>query len=1297
MKRMFFSFSFLFFGLALFAADLKDPFPKSKEIVPPVRLKRNAAITVSKDGHLLADGEPRYLPGVLYYGTGRDTTVRNIGYPDELVWLYKDFLDYEGSQRIGFDAVGLETPLRWFTKYRPKENWTPVVPQMKRVVDSSLPLYVDFTCAGWHHGGLNAKRDGKRLPQEAFTPNGQFFPYSLVHPEGRALWLEMWRDGADYMVNTLGAKPMFYELFNEPGNNDRSPTIRAEFVRRLEKRFGTVGALNRVWRTNYKTFAEIGAYKRLTENPALNIEWNRFLEDLFYEICRDGIKAIREVDKRPEAGFCFQPLFMRCDGVNLYRTNQLMNRISSSTGGGDALQAHFLRAMADGKPISDGEMYTGKTRSSFRNAFLTQFSRGFNLSYIFKWTPRPFDWLTVYKKDADGKKIIDLETIESRAKLSAERFPYMVLNPYAVPTDALLGISDAKRDIADVNFLFAPRHRNVPRKAAFLYSHPTDYIAQALGHTNRMLLNRYSAALEYTHIPQDIIFEEQLAENRQTRYPVLIAAGVDGVYDETPDRLKRYVENGGILLLGQEVLDRNELSFPRESNSFPGIVNGKEIPVSETESFQWNGKSYPAALYRETRPDKTWTVLASIGKNPVFFEKNIGKGKVFFLNAKMPLPDLGRFLENFLAAFEISPVCRITDPDSKEAVWDVEVNKARRDGLTGYIVANRALGARLVRFTPDTKAAAWCRIRHADSEQPRILLVPEKDGSIFLELASGDNVILVGGNPADLEKRYGKMPVRSPEKALAEGRIWQKKIQDSSVKPSNAYNVDPGRIHPVDLRAHANRGFEDRIAGDGKGGWTDQGANSLRGTSWGIQNCSGVPMEFIRVDQNHGKTCIVLGSKKSEAPFEVKGIRVDRKAIHLYFLHATAFSGGHSFDYVIHYADGTSAIVPIRDGIEADDWYWLKKKSAMTAHPGWKNSEGRGLYLWRWSNPNPEKTIATLDIRSKRNNSIPIIAAISTEDPDPSAPSVKPLGGILKTSGGFRAVWSSPEKTIRVTALPAKEWSRLSVTLPEAYSIPADVQTASVFFELRACEGKLPPLNFTLAPSGKKMCFLNPLLEKIPGSEWLRVTIPLASFLSPEESVKTLMFRMEKTLENKAVFEIRNLQILQFRANDPFSMQTGNLFPFVWHGRDVQTGRGNGTIFFRLTDKAQAWCGGGIHLKTPWKRRDGTGIGKNPVLQCRVNSIPDAWGKHYAIPGIQIALNGIDGEGKEISSGYITLQYHGKTDTDPETWHDASVNLNLARKNFLQRLRELRSIHVQFKHLDIQRSGVEFKDFKLDL
>ena len=188
--------------------------------------------------------------------------------------------------------------------------------------------------------------------------------------------------------------------------------------------------------------------------------------------------------------------------------------------------------------------------------------------------------------------------------------------------------------------------------------------------------------------------------------------------------LRQFVRDGGTLLLGQEVLDRGELSLFREKNPFPGIRSGREIVDAEVSSFRWNNREYAASLYKTAVPGAGWKPLASIGTTPVLFERPEGKGRALFLNASMPMESLGRFLCDLLAEKRIYPVCGITDPETGKPVPSIEVNKAVRDGITGYLIANRGLGSRLVEFRPG-ESGVFCRISHRCQDAPRTLLLPE--------------------------------------------------------------------------------------------------------------------------------------------------------------------------------------------------------------------------------------------------------------------------------------------------------------------------------------------------------------------------------------------------------------------------------------------------------------------------------------------------------------------------------------------------------------------------------------------
>ena len=302
---------FIFCGLALSMTcayadgeDYKKPvvedvdfFPKFESLKPPILMPQNAEIKISDDGHFLVNGKPRYLEGTLFYeGDSLSVDVPTYGYPPSLKWLYETTQNYEDLQRLGFDTVGTGIPNDWMQKYRKRFIHLRANEKMfLRYAQSGLPLYVDFTAAEWSHGGLKYV-EGMEPSKEAFTVRGSSYhwmPYSANTKEGRQLWREMWESGVQYLKK-YSIKPFIYELFNEPIYDDLSDFNKRKFAKEMEVKYGgKIDRLNKEWGTSYADFAEIAGFKKYDENVGLFIEWIKFMEDSFADLCKYGAKIIR--------------------------------------------------------------------------------------------------------------------------------------------------------------------------------------------------------------------------------------------------------------------------------------------------------------------------------------------------------------------------------------------------------------------------------------------------------------------------------------------------------------------------------------------------------------------------------------------------------------------------------------------------------------------------------------------------------------------------------------------------------------------------------------------------------------------------------------------------------------------------------------------------------------------------------------------------------------------------------------------------------------------------------------------
>ena len=532
-----------------------------------------------------------------------------------------------------------------------------------------------------------------------------------------------------------------------------------------------------------------------------------------------------------------------------------------------------------------------------------------------------------------------------------------------------------------------------------------------------------------------------------------------------------------MLILAQEAMQLDEIARPREGNDFPGIALGKPCQ-GEAQRHGFRGQVFETVPYREVSfaADSSWKVLAALpGGHPAVAIRTSGKGRIYYIGVRFPNPgDEARLLASLAADCGIAPTCETQDPDTRGPVDGIEVQAARtKDGDVGFVIANRTLSARAVRFLPRGDFAIHPHVEvksHAEgAEAPlllditrKVMLAPDADGAYLLLLEPGIPVVLrcpVGGvgdvpRPFAIE-RYSDTLARIP--------AWL--AEHTPKAAAKAFSVDPARVRFLDLRAVANRSFTDKIAGDGEGGWTDQGENHLRNAPWGVTDCNGVPFDFIRPDQNNERACVILRSTHQPyLPDAVRGIAVNLRAESLYFLHAGAWISKEeeAFRYVVRYADGTSLEIPMRCHLDFDDW-WVRDRSGnpltSRCRPGWVNSEGRGFHVLRWENPNPEKTIATIDIESACTGTIPIIEAITAELPDESPFALRRLQ--LKSWAGVTPTRIDGALELSLDDA-TKNWAGANLILPSAAPFPVDPASCDLVFEAnggRTPLGQLGPGN----------------------------------------------------------------------------------------------------------------------------------------------------------------------------------------------------------------------------------------------
>lgn len=197
----------------------------------------------------------------------------------------------------------------------------------------------------------------------------------------------------------------------------------------------------------------------------------------------------------------------------------------------------------------------------------------------------------------------------------------------------------------------------------------------------------------------------------------------------------------------------------------------------------------------------------------------------------------------------------------------------------------------------------------------------------------------------------------------------------------------PGRVFTIDLRKFCNMGLADKVAGDGRGGWADEGdMNDMRDLKTGRRTFYGVPFDLITPSENNGKAVITLKSRNVPTmPAAVRGIPVGKKVRALYFLHSASWgSPGEIGTYTVHYADGSRNVVGMNIPLNNNNWWFsydpreesrpipVRVTNTMSGEPAW-----RYLRMFEWKNPKRGIPVKSIDITSACGQQTPIVLAVT--------------------------------------------------------------------------------------------------------------------------------------------------------------------------------------------------------------------------------------------------------------------------------------------------------------------------------
>jgi hypothetical protein len=190
---------------------------------------------------------------------------------------------------------------------------------------------------------------------------------------------------------------------------------------------------------------------------------------------------------------------------------------------------------------------------------------------------------------------------------------------------------------------------------------------------------------------------------------------------------------------------------------------------------------------------------------------------------------------------------------------------------------------------------------------------------------------------------------------------------------------------PLNLRSAANFGFADTKAGDGVGGWSDQGPdNSFENFPLHEPTLAGIPFQVIDPATNQGRSVVSFRHQSLATGAEqvLATLETPRRARWLYLLHSSCWGGLPAGTIVgpirVRTTAGNEQVFDIQAGRDIADWWQPKPQpNAVVAVQHGNSSATVGAFASRFD-LGSEATIASVTFRTTGRALWIVVAATLT-------------------------------------------------------------------------------------------------------------------------------------------------------------------------------------------------------------------------------------------------------------------------------------------------------------------------------
>jgi hypothetical protein len=232
-----------------------------------------------------------------------------------------------------------------------------------------------------------------------------------------------------------------------------------------------------------------------------------------------------------------------------------------------------------------------------------------------------------------------------------------------------------------------------------------------------------------------------------------------------------------------------------------------------------------------------------------------------------------------------------------------------------------------------------------------------------------------------------------PENAVKKRAIFSTLLRNLKAPFSGGKSLIAGAnlaYAPIDISKQATQYRDER-------GWYGDKAFTFKDLPTGRQTFAGVTYQIYDFPTSPVPTAIMLAGPNlpNKLPDAVTGIPVHRKADALFFLQAARINQRRNPDevrdkkqfelvrYVIHYADGQTANVPVISEIDVDDYRQQMPAAIPGAQIAWvrpyPNTDYKAVaYSKQWNNPRPNVEIDSIDmVEGADRRGVPVLLAIT--------------------------------------------------------------------------------------------------------------------------------------------------------------------------------------------------------------------------------------------------------------------------------------------------------------------------------